>query len=101
MGSVRDLTAVLKTAPHALLIPEPFLLVCSKPDMPAPLVSGDATEAEDAARLPQSTHSRECPSPKAEVHFAALDTCHLRSFSFPSLHISLGSFTNPVAFTRR
>ena len=91
MRPLKEFIVVPQTPHHALLIPEPSLLICSKPDMPALLVSGNATEAKDAARAPESKHSKHPVSPKAEVHSEALHTCHPPS-SFPA-YISLGQVT--------
>ena len=82
-----------RSAPNSateLLFPEPFLLMCSKPDLPDPPVSGDAVEAKDAVKAPESKHSRDSISPKAEVQSAALHTRHLRSSSFQACAAALG-----------
>ncbi|CAK0783086.1 hypothetical protein CVIRNUC_006281 [Coccomyxa viridis] len=50
----------------------------SKPDVPAPLASGEAAEAEDAAKAPQSNHSGDNPSPKAEADDTNDESSHAR-----------------------
>ena len=91
------MTAELQTGPDALLIPEHLPLMCSKPDEPSPLASGEAAEVKDAAKAPPSKHSGDNPSPKVEVHSPALHICHLGSLLTPDQPISLKPFTNSAA----